>query len=198
MPDVQPSPSRCLISIANLFWEILYIKNANPQEVLFSNTDDLKTVLNDMQFTPFSKFSQDSLMLQSDMAFDVSLLYCLISKICNIPPHSNGWGLPPDTKDRSLAACIERIRIYASFLIGQSIFGNSKEADFQIILKNIGDDMDAIKMQCIETQWSSQKPKEIALHDPILPMDRVYDREGKLPKVVTNYQMRHFFSFEKN
>ncbi|XP_062571094.1 uncharacterized protein LOC134233118 [Saccostrea cucullata] len=41
---------------------------------------------------------------------DISLLYTLLRNICGIPPHNNGWGNDPDSKDRSLSANIERIR----------------------------------------------------------------------------------------
>ena len=41
---------------------------------------------------------------------DVSLLYLLLRNVCNIQPHSNGWGNTPDSSDTSLSASIERIR----------------------------------------------------------------------------------------
>ena len=198
MPYVHPSPSRCLIfSIADLFLDIFRNKNAflfeifrkrneTLQEILWTNTDFLTIVNIDRRLRTFFQFPPDA-FIHTDKDLNESKLYSLLIQNCNIPPHSNGWGLPPATDDRSLAACIERMRMYAFFLSGQSIFEKSKEADFEIILKNVGDDMDAIKMQGIETQWSSQKLKEFALHDPSLPMDREYDREGKLPKLVTNY-----------
>ncbi|KAK3107359.1 hypothetical protein FSP39_012732 [Pinctada imbricata] len=44
----------------------------------------------------------------SDM--DVSLIYLLLRNICNIPPHTKGWGNTPDMSDTSLSASIDRIR----------------------------------------------------------------------------------------
>ncbi|XP_062596604.1 uncharacterized protein LOC134258060, partial [Saccostrea cucullata] len=43
--------------------------------------------------------------------FDISLLYILLRNICNITPHTNGWGNVPDVNDVCLSANIERIRV---------------------------------------------------------------------------------------
>ncbi|XP_056005263.1 uncharacterized protein LOC130050161 [Ostrea edulis] len=42
---------------------------------------------------------------------DISLLYILLRNITNISPHSKGWGNDPDSRDSSLSANVERIRL---------------------------------------------------------------------------------------
>ena len=37
--------------------------------------------------------------------------YTLLRDMCKLMPHKNGWGNPPDSKDKCVAACIERIKI---------------------------------------------------------------------------------------
>ena len=37
--------------------------------------------------------------------------YTLLRLVCNISPHKNGWGNPPESKDNCASACIERIKI---------------------------------------------------------------------------------------
>ena len=182
MDDNQHSQPSCLIPITRLFWDILSNKVSNVKDKLSDSLAHLKTVLNDRQFKLVHQISKDTHPVPFNDDLDVPLLYILLKNICNIPPHNNGWGLPPDTDDQSLAACIERIRIYASFLNGQFIFCNSKNPDFQIILRNIRKDIDAIKMQGINLQWSLKTLEEFASLDLNLSKNVEYDREGKLPK----------------
>ena len=69
---------------------------------------------------------------------DLSLLYILIRFICNIPPPQTGWGCRPENDDKSLAGCIERIRI-----LGKTILDHLKETketqetDVKDILENL-------------------------------------------------------------
>lgn len=195
MDNDQHFQPRCLIPITRVFWDILSNKVSNVKDTLSDNLDHLETMLNGRQFQLVHQMSKDTHPIPFNNDLDVPLLYILLRNICNIPPHNNGWGLPPDTDDQSLAACVERIRIYASFLNGQFIFWNSKKPDLQIILGNIGKDIDAIKMQGIKTQWSSKTLEEFASLDLNLSKHVEYEREGKLPKKEKHFN-HHFISFE--
>ena len=42
---------------------------------------------------------------------DISLLYILLRDVCGIQAHNKGWGNSPDSKDRSVSANIERLRL---------------------------------------------------------------------------------------
>ena len=53
-------------------------------------------------------------MLKDDYwihASELNWFYTLLRDICNISPHKNGWGNPPESKDNCVSACIERIKI---------------------------------------------------------------------------------------
>lgn len=43
--------------------------------------------------------------------FDITLLYKVLRNFCSITEHNNRWGKPPDPKDRTVLANIERIRL---------------------------------------------------------------------------------------
>ncbi|KAK3107878.1 hypothetical protein FSP39_024321 [Pinctada imbricata] len=65
--------------------------------------------------------------------FDISLLYILLRNICNIPPHTKGWGKDPDPNDKSLAANIERIRNARNTTVGHMISSSLSNTDFKNI-----------------------------------------------------------------
>nr|XP_022306055.1 uncharacterized protein LOC111112657 isoform X3 [Crassostrea virginica] len=131
---------------ADLFKDVLhhYIQPAELETELLKICDNLTSIMNNEQ----RRFLETSMELWSYMldegdakhliTKDLSLLYILIRFMCNIPPPQTGWGCRPGNDDKSLAACIERIRI-----LGKTILDHSKEtkeileSDFQDILKNI-------------------------------------------------------------
>ena len=41
----------------------------------------------------------------------LNISYTFLRDMCKLSPHKNGWGNPPDSKDKCVAACIERIKI---------------------------------------------------------------------------------------
>ena len=79
----------------------------------------------------------------SSKTLDLSMLYIVIRSVCCIPQPTNGWGCSPKTDDRSLAASIERIRIF-----GIKILDHSEEindTDFQDIWRNLRTNIDEIQ-----------------------------------------------------
>ncbi|KAK3107063.1 hypothetical protein FSP39_006092 [Pinctada imbricata] len=69
--------------------------------------------------------------------FDISLLYILLRNICNIPPHTKGWGKDPDPNDKSLAANIERIRNARNTTVGHMISSSLSNSDFNKIWSTV-------------------------------------------------------------
>ncbi|KAK3106827.1 hypothetical protein FSP39_000776 [Pinctada imbricata] len=69
--------------------------------------------------------------------FDISLLYTLLRNICNIPPHTKGWGKDPDPNDVSLSANIERIRITRNKAYGHVISSSLSNSDFNDIWSTV-------------------------------------------------------------
>lgn len=64
----------------------------------------------DIRFNPF-KETETIIYKEDYLMFDITLLCRIFQNICNITPHYNGWGNPPDPYDRSMSANIDRIRI---------------------------------------------------------------------------------------
>ncbi|KAK3106855.1 hypothetical protein FSP39_001413 [Pinctada imbricata] len=80
---------------------------ANFHHVLTHNRSNLPSLTKpqrDLILPRSGRYSGD----YSDM--DISLLYLLLRNICNISPHTKGWGNTPDVSDSSLSASIDRIR----------------------------------------------------------------------------------------
>lgn len=50
------------------------------------------------------------LISASDTQSDLNFFYDLLRNMCNISPHKNGWGNPPESRDKCAAACIDRIK----------------------------------------------------------------------------------------
>ncbi|XP_062571160.1 uncharacterized protein LOC134233190 [Saccostrea cucullata] len=71
--------------------------------------------------------------------FDISLLYILLSNVCKIPPHNNGWGKEPYPTDNSVSANIERIRLTRNKYYGHAADFSLSESDFKQEWQNIHD-----------------------------------------------------------
>ncbi|KAK3106958.1 hypothetical protein FSP39_003933 [Pinctada imbricata] len=69
--------------------------------------------------------------------FDISLLYTLLRNICNIPPHTKGWGKDPDPNDVSLSANIENIRITRNKAYGHVLSSSLSNSDFNDIWSTV-------------------------------------------------------------
>ena len=93
---------------SDLFRTILsqYIKPENLRKELDNNRTSLEEILNYAQKNLlYPPASQSKYLVSSDL--DFSILYILLRNICNIPKHKKGWGKPPKSGDKCLAACIE-------------------------------------------------------------------------------------------
>ncbi|KAK3602248.1 hypothetical protein CHS0354_034484 [Potamilus streckersoni] len=65
--------------------------------------------------------------------FDITLLYTLIRTISTVPPPMIDWGFDPpfEPRDTSLAASVERIRLYRNHISGHSPHGKISQEDFE-------------------------------------------------------------------
>lgn len=80
-------------------------KKINPSVLL--NT--VKRLIKEGKKLPFTV---DRIEGKNYVDFDITLLYSLFRNIDKlVTPHAQGWGKDPGTKDRSMSANIERIRI---------------------------------------------------------------------------------------
>ena len=96
---------------------------------------------------------------------DLSLLYIVLRTVCYIPQPTNGWGSSPETDDRSLAANIERIRIY-----GIKVLENSEEindTDFQDIWQNLCTTINEIQKQVLNKDTYAEAVDELFSHKHI-------------------------------
>lgn len=85
---------------------------------------------------PFDK-KQESIIYQENYSkFDITLLYAILRNVCNIKQHSNGWGINPDPRDRSVPSNIERIRSLRNDRGHYDEIGISKD-EYENICKDI-------------------------------------------------------------
>ena len=159
---------------ADLFKDVLhyYIQPAELESELLKICDNMTFIMNNEQ-RRFLKQSMELWRYMRDegdakhlITKDLSLLYILIRFMCNIPPPQTGWGCRPENDDKSLAGCIERIRI-----LGKTILDRSKEtkeileSDFQDILKNIRTNISEIQKIVFKKDSYSQAVDEfLSLH----------------------------------
>lgn len=83
---------------------------ASQKEILYPSSKDKHTDLKEM---------------------DLSLLYILLRNICNIMPPVNNWGDTPLTTDRSIGACIDRIRVKRNVLFAHASIGSTATDSFE-------------------------------------------------------------------
>ena len=119
----------------DLFRNVLdfYIEPAELLREVRDKFENVKKMINDQQ-NDFLSMVVESGTLSSKI-LDLSLLYIVIRSICNIAEPRNGWGLCPETDDRSLAANIERIRVYGVKILNKS--NDVNDTDFQDIWQNL-------------------------------------------------------------
>ena len=107
---------------------------------------------------------------------NLSLLYIILRTVCYIPQPTNGWGSSPETDDRTLAANIERIRIY-----GVKVLENSEkinDTDFQDIWQNLRTTIDEIQKQVLNKDTYAEAVDELFSHKHI--STRYIDRFQRL------------------
>lgn len=106
-----------------------YIKPADLQSELNKNRTKLENIMNAQQKEEI--YDKTGARLSTAKSLDISVLYILLRNICNIPKHVNGWGKTPQIGDNSIAACIERIRIYRNSISAHTSNGRIEEMEFK-------------------------------------------------------------------
>ncbi|XP_061196856.1 uncharacterized protein LOC133205130 [Saccostrea echinata] len=117
---------------------------------------------------------------------DITQLYTLLRNICNIPPHSNGWGNDPDPNDRSLSANIDRIRSARNQCVHSSSPSLSN-ADFTSIWSTIRSavvDMDTF----LNNGKKYEKEVDFLRHETMDPAGEKYYREQLRKQVEEDHQ----------
>ena len=81
---------------------------------------------------------------------DFNFFYDLLRYTCNISPHENGWGNPPNSKDNCVAACIDRIKFKNDEIWSQKVYRSWSNC--QDILRNLRNDIVEVERQVIGGQ----------------------------------------------
>ena len=141
--SVNPDANRSFARLCQLMMTVcvdllrnvldFYIEPAKLLREIGAKFENVKTMINDEQ-NDFLSIVFDTGILSSKM-LDLSLLYIVIRSTCNIAEPRNGWGLCPETDDTSLAANIERIRVYGIKVLNES--EDINDTDFLDIWKNL-------------------------------------------------------------
>ena len=126
---------------------------------------------------------------------DQSFLYILLRSVCYIPQPRNGWGSSPETDDRSLAANIERIRIY-----GIKVLENSEkinDTDFQDIWQNLRTTIDEIQKQVLNKDTYVEAVDELFSHKQISTryIDRFQRLKGENSVLNAHLTFLHIITF---
>lgn len=89
---------------------------------------------------PITKEQENLINKANYSDFDITLLYFLLRNLSNIPPHTNNWGNVPSSRDRSVSANIERIRLIrnefghsSEISISETDFNNKWQEIFDIV-----------------------------------------------------------------
>lgn len=89
---------------------------------------------------PITKEQENLINKANYSDFDITLLYFLLRNISNIPPHTNKWGNVPSSRDRSVSANIEKIRLIrnefghsSEISISETDFNNKWQEIFNIV-----------------------------------------------------------------
>ena len=90
-----------------------------------------------------------------DHTGELEFLYTLLREMCNISPHKNGWGNPPESKDNCAAACIERIKIKNEEMTSQT--AGFSTPMFQDNWNNLRNDIIEIEQQILEGHLYKQR-----------------------------------------
>ena len=163
---------------ADLFRDVLdyYIQPAELKTELFGICRYLRSIMNEEQWAILKRYRElggNAIPLSTK---DLSLLYILIRFICNIPPPQTGWGCRPESEDKSLAGCIERIRI-----LGKTILDHSEESketlesDFKDILKNLRTNITEIQKMVFKKDSYAQAVDELFSLDIKLSEKYIHD-----------------------
>lgn len=115
----------------DLFRDILS-RHIKPGELRFELDKNKKKLVNIMNFQQrqlIYPISGNTSLVIKDL--DFSVLYIILRNICKISPHLSGWGNNPLPSDKSIAACIDRIRQLRNLISGHSTNGRVEEIEFK-------------------------------------------------------------------
>ena len=151
---------------ADLFRDVLdfYIEPAELRTEIRDNFDYLSSMTGykNKGFSISLRLPPGAL---SSKVLDLSLLYIVIRSICCIPQPKNGWGSSPEADDRSLAANIERIRIYGIKVLNYS--GEINDTKFQDIWRNLRTNVDEIQKLIFHSDTYAKAFDELLSHKHI-------------------------------
>lgn len=108
----------------------------------------------------------------SDLHRDLNFFYALMRDMCNISPHNNGWGNPPDSKDKCAAACIDRIKLKLDEI--RSPEGSFSISKFQDVLRKLRNDIAELERQILDGHLYEERV------DNLFSIDTVNDWAGAL------------------
>lgn len=98
-------------------------------DVIFKEKKKLWSLMNNSQrnilFPANGKYEGDLTDL------DISVLYILLKNISSMGPPKKGWGEEPEETDRSVAANVERIRLYRNKYLAHSPNAQIHETEFK-------------------------------------------------------------------
>ena len=99
----------------------------------------------------------------SDRQSDLNFFCGLLRDTCNISPHKNGWGNPPDSKDNCVAACIDRIKFKSDEIWSRK--GGFSSLKFPNILRNLRNDILEIERQVLDGQLYERRIEDLLSKD---------------------------------
>lgn len=120
-----------MLVCTDLFRDVLsrYIKPGELRSKLDKNQKKLENILNFQQRQLIYPIHGNTSLVIKDL--DFSVLYIILRNICKISPHLTGWGTNPLPSDKSIAACIDRIRQLRNLISGHSTNGRVEEIEFK-------------------------------------------------------------------
>lgn len=169
-----------------------FIKPAELQMEIREHFEYLSTMIDYQQICLLHGFLDFENGTLSSKIFDLPLLYILIRSICFIPPPTNGWGTCPEIDDRSLAANIERIRIYGIEILFYS--EKTIETDFLHIWLNLLTDIDEIQKIIFKKNTYAKTVDELFSLEVILAryIDVFKRLQGKCNSKIVNMLLIRF------
>lgn len=167
-----------------------YIKPADLRSELDNNRRKLEKIMNAAQKDLIYPASGSSAITAKDL--DISVLYILLRNICNIPKHKNGWGKPPKEGDKSIAACIEKIKNERNLISGHSTAGAIEDNEFQNHWTELRDAIVEIE-KCLTSGNLYERGVELLLSCDLNPQ-KSKEYEDEFKRIQGEYISLKYFS----
>lgn len=131
----------------DIFRDVLsrYIKPTDLRSEVDRNRAKLEKILNVSQKTVLYSVERKTPLSFTDL--DLSLIYILLRNFSSLF-HSSGWGNVPRKGDKSIGACIERIRFHRNMLIAHTN-GQVGDEEFQYYWADIQEAVSEIEKKLI-------------------------------------------------